>query len=444
MKNHHHYSRRSFLKLLGTAAASAPFITSNLFAAPPSRRLRHASFGASGMAWADLTQIANCKNVEIVAVCDVDLNRMVEAKKKFPDARFYQDWRELLDKEDKNIDSVNVSTPDHMHAPIGVSAMQLGKHVYGQKPLAHEIYEVRRMTKMAHKKKLVTQMGIQIHSDVYHRLAVRLVQDGVIGKVKEVHSWCDRNWGDLSARPDRTDAVPDGFDWNLWLGVCAERPFIGGEYYHPGNWRKRLDFGTGSLGDMGCHIFDPVFESIGLTEPISVRSEGPPPNQWNWALNDKVIYTFAGTMRTAAKTLPVTWYDGASKPPAEVIALIEGEAFPGNGSIFIGTEGVMLLPHVSRPELFPKAKFTDFKLPHVNGLKHWEQFVEACRGDDKTTADFAYAGPLTETILLGGIASRFPQTTLEWNAAKMKFSLADANRFIQRDYRKGWAVEGYV
>lgn len=442
MKRHSYYSRREFVKTLGAAALVAPFITSNLIAEPPSMRVRHASFGAAGMAWADLTQIANCKNVEIVAVCDVDLTHMGEAKKRFPDARYYQDWRELLDKEHKNIDSVNVSTPDHMHAPIGVSAMQLGKHVYGQKPLAHEMHEVRRMTEIARKKKVVTQMGIQIHSDAYYRLAVRLVQDGAIGKIKEVHSWCNKSWGDMADRPDRSDPVPEGFDWNLWLGVCAERPFLGGEYYHPANWRKRLDFGTGTLGDMGCHIFDPVFESIGLVSPVSVRSEGPPPNEWNWALNGKVNYTFPGNGRTATDTLPVSWYDGTSQPPAEVIAMIEGEDFPGAGSIFVGTEGVMLLPHIGMPELFPKAKFKDFKFPHITGLKHWEQFVEACRGNDKTTANFDYAGPLTETILLGDIAARFPQTKLGWNAKKMKFNLADADRFIRREYRKGWSVKG--
>jgi hypothetical protein len=442
VKNNSRYSRRSFLKTLGVAAAASPFITSNLFAAPPSRRLRHASFGAGGMAWADLTQIANAPNVEIVAVCDVDLSHQVEAKKKFPNARFYQDWRELLDKEEKNIDSVNVSTPDHMHAPIGVSAMQLGKNVYGQKPLAHEIYEVRRMTEIAHQKKVVTQMGIQIHSDVYYRLAVRLVQDGVIGKITEVHSWCNKSWGDLSARPEKSDAVPENFDWNLWLGVCAERPFIGGEYYHPANWRKRLDFGTGTLGDMGCHIFDPVFEAIGLTAPQTVRSEGLVPNEWNWSLNGLVHYTFPGTPRTAAKTLPVTWYDGTSKPPAEIIAQTAGEDFPDAGSIFVGTEGVMLLPHFSLPTLFPKAKFQDFKFPHVAGFKHWEQFVEASRGNGKTLADFAYAGPLTETILLGNIAARFPHTTLEWNAKKMKFSERAANQFVRREYRRGWPVKG--
>ena len=436
-------SRRSFLKTLGAAAMAAPFVTSHLRAEPPGRRLRHASFGAGGMAWGDLTQIGNCPEVEIVAICDVDLARTKAARERFPDARIYQDWRQLLDKEAANIDSVNISTPDHMHAPIAVSAMQLGKHVYGQKPLAHDIYEVHRMMEIARRKKVVTQMGIQVHSSVYYRMAVRLVQDGVVGKIKEVHSWCPKSWGDPDARPDRTDPVPADFDWNLWLGVCAERPFIGDHYYHPGNWRKRLDFGTGTLGDMGCHIFDPVFESTGLRAAVSVRSEGPAPNQWNWALNGKVRNTFAGTERTAGATLPLTWYDGTSKPPVEIIALIEGAELPAMGSILVGTEGVLLVPHEdSMPALFPAAKFKDFKLPRLKGCNHWAQFIDACRGEGQTTADFDYAGPLTEAILLGNIAARFPQTTLEWNARRMKFNLHAANRFVQRDYRRGWSVKG--
>ena len=436
-------SRRACLKTAAAAALAAPFLSPRLLAQPASRTLRHASFGAAGMAWSDLTEIANCPNVEIVAICDVDLDCTVEARKRFPNARIYQDWRQLLDREAKNIDSVNVSTPDHMHAPIGVSAMQLGKHVYGQKPLAHEIHEVRRMTEIAHQHKLVTQMGIQIHSSVYYRMAVRLVQDGVIGRIKEVHSWCPKSWGDPDARPEKSDPVPANFDWNLWLGVVAERPFIGGEYYHPANWRKRLDFGTGTLGDMGCHIFDPVFESIGLTSAVSVRSEGPAPNQWNWPLNGKVHYQFAGTSRTADKTLPVTWYDGSSSPPAEVIALLEGGDVPNTGSILIGTEGVLVVPHMdSRPALYPTAKFKEFKLPQVKGTNHWHQFVEACRGEGQTTASFDYAGPLTEAILLGDIASRFPQTTLAWNSRRLKFDLHDANRHIKRTYRDGWAVKG--
>jgi len=394
------------------------------------------------MAWQDLTQIAACPGVEIVAVCDLDLDRMVEARKQFPQARFYQDWRELLEREDKNIDSVNVSTPDHMHAPIGISAMQLGKHVYGQKPLAHDLYEVRRMTEMAQSKKVVTQMGIQVHSNAHYRSAARIVHDGVIGKVKEVHSWCPKSWGDLSAKPDQTDPVPANFDWNLWLGVCADRPFIGDGYYHPGNWRKRLDFGTGTFGDMGCHLFDPVFMALELKAPASIRSVGPAPNQWNWALNSEMHYIFPGTKFTAEKTLALTWYDGTAKPPAEVAALLEGKRLPETGSVFIGTDGVMVLPHYGRPQLYPQTKFKGFVIPDAGEASHWGQFVNACLGKDKTTASFAYAGPLTEAVLLGSVATRFPGQTLKWNARKLKFDLAEANHFVRRDYRKGWPVKG--
>jgi predicted dehydrogenase len=442
MKNAPGYSRRSFLRTLGTAAAAAPFVTTGLLARSPNNTLRHASFGCSGMALGDLTVIGKWKGVEMVALCDVDLSRTADARKLFPNAKFYQDWRELLDKEGKNIDSVNVSTPDHMHAPIAMTAMHLGKHVYGQKPLAHNIYEVRRMTETARKAKLVTQMGIQIQSAGPYRTAVRIVQDGVIGKIREVHTWCPKSWGDSAPLPDKRDAVPADFDWNLWLGVCADRPFIDDKYYHPANWRKRLDFGTGTLGDMGCHLFDPIFSALNLAAPISVRSEGPAPNQWNWALDGKVIYRFAGTKYTAAEVLPVTWYDGASKPPAEVTALLEGAERPDTGSIFIGTEGVMLLPHVMAPTLYPQAKFKDYENPDAGETNHWGQFVKACQGQGKTTADFAYSGPLTEAILVGGIASHFPKTTLEWNAKKMRFDHAEANRFVRREYRKGWAVKG--
>lgn len=435
-------SRRSFLKTIGVAAVGAPFISRSLLAQSPNSVLRHASFGAGGMAWADLTQIAKCPGVEIVAICDVDLNRTADARAQFPKAKIYQDWRELLDKEAKNIDSVNVSTPDHMHAPIGMTAMQLGKHLYGQKPLAHDLYEVRRMTEMAQKQKIVTQMGIQVHSAAHYRRVVPMIQSGVVGKVKEVHTWSNKTWGDTSVRPDETDPVPSGFNWDLWLGVCANRPFIGHEYYHPENWRKRLDFGTGTFGDMGCHIFDPVFSALKLTAPISIRSEGAAPNQWNWAIDSKIHYVFPGTDFTAEKTLPVTWYDGAQKPPAEIAEQSGIKRLPEQGSVFIGSNGVMVLPHYGRPQLYPAEKFHDYVQPDAGEANHWEQFVNACLGKDKTSAPFAYAGPLTESVLLGSVASHFPQTTLKWNAAKLKFDLAEANHLVRRKYRQGWSVKG--
>ena len=435
------FNRRSFLKTLGTAALATPFLTRGLMARSPNEVLRHASFGASGQAWADLLEFAKFKEFELVAVADVDVNRTLELRKRFPHTRVYQDWRELLDKEAKRIDSVNVSTPDHMHAIMGMSAMQLGKHLYGQKPLAHDLYEVRRLTEYASQNKLVTQMGIQIHATSHYRMAKLLVQAGTIGRVKEVHSWCPKSWGDPNPRPEQRDPVPPGFDWDSWLGVCAKRPFIGNAYYHPANWRKRLDFGTGTFGDMGCHIFDPVFDALDLHAPLSVRSEGVAPNRWNWAMDSHIVYMFPGTSFTTGD-IKVTWYDGDQKLPAEVMALLEGDERPNTGSIFVGTQGTLVLPHWARPLLYPDKKYNNFKYPEVHSGDHWGQFIDACRGHANTDANFSYAGPLTEAVLLGGVASRFPQTTLNWNSAELQFDLPAANMFIRRDYRPGWSVKG--
>ncbi|HYG24735.1 MAG TPA: Gfo/Idh/MocA family oxidoreductase [Verrucomicrobiae bacterium] len=435
-------SRRTFLKTVGTALCAAPFVTSGLLARSPNSVLRHASFGGGGMAFGDLTVIGNWKGVELAAICDVDSHRAAEARERFPNARFYRDWRELLEKEGGQLDSVNVSTPDHMHAAIAVTAMRMGKHVYCQKPLAHDLYEVRRMTEIAAEQKVVTQMGIQIHSAAPYRTGVRILRDRVIGKVREIHSWCPKSWGDTAPLPRRSDPIPPGLDWDLWLGVCHHRPYIGSEYYHPFNWRKRLDFGTGTLGDMGCHLFDPLFTALELKAPIAIRSEGAGPNKWNWPLNGKVIFQFDGTSYTAADVLPVTWYDGEAKLPAGVVALLEGHEVPETGSVIIGTEGVLLLPHFSRPSLFPQARFKEYELPELGDLNHWGEFVKACMGEGKTSTDFSYSGPLTETILAGCVASRFPQTDLKWNSEKLRFNLRDANKLVRRRYRRGWRVEG--
>ena len=439
--NHRRQSRRSFLKSVSTVALASPFIASCTTTRPRPNTLRHASFGADGMAWNDLTAIASHPAVRIVAVCDVDLSRTGKVRERFPNARIYQDWRELLQNESKNLDSVNVSTPDHMHAPIAMSAMQQGKHVYVEKPLAHDLHEVRRMTELARSRKIVTQMGIQVHSMTKYRMAVDLIQRGTIGKVREVHCCCEKSWGDSNPKPNRRDPIPVGLDWELWLGVCQDRPFIGDEYYHPVNWRKRLDFGTGTLGDMGCHILDPVHEALQLGAPISIQSEGPPPNSWNWPVASRVHYTFPGTHYTAEEGLRVTWYDGTIKLPTEVTSLLDEDEMPGTGSLWVGTEGVMLLPHISWPQFYPQTKFQDLEFPEIEGTDHWTQFVEACLGNGQTSAPFVYSGPLTETILLGGIASRFPNTTLGWDSEQMKFDVLEADAFLERRYRKGWQIK---
>ena len=284
-------------------------------------------------------------------------------------------------------------------------------------------------------------MGIQIHSHPVHKSVVATVHDGAIGKVKEAYSWSGKQWGDNKPRPDRTDPVPAGLDWNLWLGVASTRPFLSG-YYHPGEWRKRLDFGTGTFGDMGCHILDPVFASMAVTKPVSVRSSGDAPNLDSWGLNCEVKYTFQPTkFTTEAPTL--TWYNGAKRPPAEIIALIGKHELSDQGSIYIGTEGVLYSPYIADPILLPVEKFKDYKRPEPEGDNHYLQFVEACRGNGETSASFAYSGPLTESVLLGCLATRFPDTTLEWDADQLNVTnVREANRFVRRKYREGWAVEG--
>jgi len=478
MKNFEEIDRRKFLRTLAAAGIAAPMLARNLTAetaetAGTGRKLRHASFGASGMAWNDIQMICSAGLVELVAIAEVDLSKAKEAKEAFPAARIYQDWRELLDKEADNIDSVNVSTPDHMHGPIAMAAMLLGKHVYCQKPLAHDLYEVRKLTEYARENNLTTQMGIQIHSQQPYLQAVSLVQSGAIGLIKEVHLWSNKKWGAEGAPPMGADEVPKALDWNNWLGVGADRPYSGNDYYHPGQWRRRLDFGTGTFGDMGCHIFDPVFAALALTAPISVRSEGPAPDAWNWAINAKIEYVFPGTDHTADDTIKFNWYDGDNLPPEEILALVKeaqvpdfvpsedqpkpskkmmvklrrqrklGLDLPEQGSIFIGTEGVMLLPHYSEPILFPFDKFADFEVPKIKSGNHWLEWVEACLGKGTTSTPFDYSGPLTETVLLGCVAVRFPQTTLEWDAKALRFTnVAQANAHVRKAYRDGWEVVG--
>ena len=436
-------SRRNHIKQISSVIL-APYIASTSWAkSPPSGRVRHASFGGSGMAGTDLGQIKTHPNVDLVAVAEIDPNRRRQAQARLRDAKIYSDWREMLEKEGKELNSVNVSTPDHMHASMAMSAMQLGIHVYGQKPLAHDVFEVRRLTEYAKENKLVTQMGIQIHSAKEYRTAVKLVHDGVIGKIIEAHSFSSKRWGDENPKPNKKDPVPVGLDWDAWIGPAPYTDYIS-KYYHPGQWRKRLDYGTGTFGDMGCHIYDPTFKALGLTYPISLRSEGPKPNKDNWGFDAVIHYTFPGNQYSKNKTLPVTWYDGTAQPPARIINLLEGQKRPSQGSIVVGTKGVMLIPHVGMPKLFPEKKFKDHKMEIVEKVHHWHSFIDAVREvGPRPSANFDYSGPLTETVLLGGIASRFPKQELIWDAPSLSFkNSTTATELVKKTYRKGWEIKG--
>lgn len=435
-------TRRSFLRQTAGAAVAAPFFVRNLLSKPPSDTLRVAAFGGDGMAYYTLDGIGRHKKVTIACVSEVDTARTEKVKQKYPNAKLYQDWREMLRKEKGNLDAACVGTPDHMHAPMAMSAMRMGLPVYCQKPLAHNIFEVRKLTEYARQKNLVTQMGIQIHSAKEYKTAVNLVQAGAIGKVKEVHSWSEKKWGDMDPLPDRTDTPPATLNWDEWIGIAAPRPYIDGAY-HPSNWRKRVDFGTATFGDMGCHILDPVFESLALTAPESVRSEGPAPNAQSWALNSIIHYVFPATRYTEGKTLPVSWYDGDERPPKDILALLGSVRVPGQGSIFIGTKGVMVLPHIGMPVLLPEKDFAGYQMPNEEPANHYFQWVDAVMGNGKASAPFDYSGPLTESVLLGPLATHFPKATLLWNSKKMKFRNApQANAFVRRKYRRGWGVKG--
>jgi predicted dehydrogenase len=435
-------TRRTFIRKASLTASTLPLFNIARAGVSANSILSHASFGASGMAFADLKTLSGNPHVNLTAVAEVDESKLKHLKKAFPDVRVYKDWRILLDKEHKQLDSVNVSTPDHMHAPIGITAMRMGLHVYGQKPLAQTLYETRRMSEIAKETGVVTQMGTQLTSSTYERLAARIVQDGVIGKIKEVYIFSHKTWGDPKPRPDRKDPVPVDFDWDLWLGVAEDRPFIDG-YYHPEIWRSRLDFGTGTLGDMGCHIYSPMFQALGLRAPISVKSTGSVPNEHSWAIDEAFEYVFRGSDLTEEDTIKVSWTDGSLRPPRKFLEIF-GDRMPEQGSIFVGTDGILLQPHGELPIPYPREKFADYRYPKFEARRHYEDFINAIRGEKvKPLADFVdYGGPLTETVLIGALASRFPQETLSWDVKSLRFTNSNkANEFIKKTYRKGWEIE---
>lgn len=404
-------------------------------------KLRVASIGVGGKGWSDLTGTAASPHVQVVALCDIDESKehMGTAAEKFPDAKRYTDWRRLLDAA-RDFDAVIVSTPDHMHAPISLAAMQLKKHVQCQKPLTHTVFEARQLQKAAKKYGVVTQMGNQIQSHSAYRTAVAAVHKGTIGKVREVHSWQGGKprWRLVDDRPAGSDPVPESVHWDEWLGVAPERPFVR-DIYHAFAWRNWQDFSNGQLGDFGCHILDPVFMALKLTAPTSIRAEAPPMNGECWPKSEQVVYEFPGTEMTTG-ALKVTWYDGEGLHPArETLGLPESAKIPGAGSVLIGEKGTMVIPHVAMPRLYPEEKFTADDMPIVPARDHYVSWADACRGEDHTTSHFDYAGPLTETVLLGTIAARLSGTQLKWDAAAMKLTgAAAAQAMLTKPYRKGW------
>jgi len=431
-------SRREFLQSVAATAAVAPFISVPSRTAAPV--LRHASIGANGQAFSDLQAFAKHPAFDLVAVADVDLARFERVQQRFPKVRVYQDWRELLAKEHANIDSVNVSTPDHMHCVIAIEAMKRGKPVYVQKPLCNTLSETRLLTDYARRKRLTTQMGIQVSSTRVQRYGEALVRSGIVGKIREVHTFSNKSWGDDKPLPDATDYVPAPFDWDGWLGVSEARPFKK-TVYHPGEWRRRIGFGTGTLGDMGCHIYSPPFRALNLTYPVAVTGAGPAPTAESWATRARVKVTYAGTEFTADKTVDIWWYDGGELPP-DALREPLGARFPAQGSIVVGTDGMIVLPHGSAdPFVLPESKMASLPNIDITDRDHYAEFIDVVLGGgkEKCSANFDYAGPLTESVLIGNIAARFPGETLAFDAKALKFpAKPQANEYLTRAYRDGW------
>ena len=437
--------RRNFVK--STAAlASTSLIPASVWALAKDGKLRTAHIGVGNMGGADLKAISSHAMVEVTALCDVDANNLKAASKLHPGAKLFSDYRKMLEEISNDIDAVIVSTPDHTHAPASMMAMNMGKPVYCQKPLTHYVSEARAMQTLAKEKNLVTQMGIQVHSFYDYKLATLLIQSGIIGKVSMVRAWSPKNWGYDGEAPEGSDPVPETLDWNLWLGTSVERPYKE-EVYHPGKWRQLMDYGCGTLGDMGVHIFDTPYNALKLDVPKTIKNNCRNPTGFGYPENNLVTYEFPATEYTT-ENFKWIWYDGPCAPDNHDDLILPGnEQLHDQGAMFIGEKGRLYLPHFQKlPQLIVDGKYKEIDVAKF-GLggpvrdydsesnKHYHQFVDACLGKDEVSAPFSYASRLTETILLGVIAGRFPNQTLHWDNEKAKFKEEEANKYLDGSYR---------
>ncbi len=438
-------NRRHFLSTAtaSVAALGFPAITS---AKSPNSQLNIAAIGVGGRGGANLGAVANSETV--VALCDVNGNNLSAAAKRHPDAKTYRDFRELYADTNLDFDAVVVSTTEHTHAFATLPALQRKKHVYCEKPLTRDVHEARIITRAAEEAGVATQMGTQIHAGANYRRVVELVRGGAIGDVTDVHVWVDRAWGwkppgvtggditDVTERPTEEHPVPDGLDWDLWIGPAPYRPF--NNVYFPGpKWYRWWDFGNGTMSDLGSHWNDLPFWALDLDAPATVEAGGPPPHPEIAPASMWARYTYPARGRRAP--LSLTWYQGREKP-----AIWTEKKIPqwGSGCLFIGTGG-MLLSDYGKHVLLPEAEFAGFERPAPSippSLGHHEEWLHACKTGDPTTCHFGYAGPLTEANHLGNVAYR-AGSKFTWDAAKMATpGNADAAKFLGREYREGWEL----
>jgi len=434
-------TRRSFLRNIAWTGSGLVILLNSrsIYSTQANEKLNIAGIGVGGRGADDINGVAS---ENIVALCDVDEKHAAQTFERYPQAKQYKDFRRMLDEMHQKIDAVVIGTPDHTHAPAGVMAMKLGKHCYCEKPLTHSVYEARVMAEVAREKKLVTQMGTQIHAESNYRRVVELVQTGAIGTVREVHVWLGANFSgppkpiDFSQpdAPSDRPAVPQTLDWDLWLGPASYRPYH--TAYAPFGWRYWWNFANGQLGDFFCHYCDLAFWALKLRHPITIEAEGPvhPESAARW--------TIARQEYPARGDLPpvtLTWYHGGGYP-----AFVKEGKVPqwANAVLFIGSEG-MLIADYGQHKLLPEEKYADFKRPAPfipDSIGHHREWVEACKTGGQTTCNFDYSGALTEAALLCNVALRTGKK-LTWDAKNLKaIGCPEADAFLRREYRKGWTL----
>ena len=433
-------NRREFLRqgvVVGGAVAAGCYVNPARAAesVSPNEKLNIASVGAMNRAGAN---ISGTSGENIVALCDVDENLLGKAAARYTGARKYRDFRVMLEKEAGKIDAVLVGTPDHCHAPAAAMALKLGKHVYCEKPLTHTVFEARTLARLAKENNLVTQMGTQIHAGENYRRVVELVQTGAIGKVREVHVWVNVSYG--GARFTTGKPAPKHLDWDLWLGPAPQRPYSEG--VHPGRWRRFWDYGTGGLGDFGCHYMDLVHWALKLRHPTTVSAQGPPVDPVGtppWMIVD-----YEHPARGDLPPVKLTWYDGGRRPElASQLKDKNGKPLDWKSAqLFVGEKG-MLLSNYGQHVLLPVEKFADFKRPEPfvpRSIGHHKEWIHAIKNRGTTTCNFDYSGALTEAVLLGMVSYRSGKK-IEWDAENLKVTNSpEAQQFVHKEYRKGWIL----
>lgn len=450
-------TRRQFVSAAASTAFAITLVPRHVLGGPgyiaPSEQLQIAGIGAGGMGGGDIATFTKL-GANFVALCDVDDDRAAGTFGAHPKARRYKDFREMIDKEAAHIDAVTVGTPDHTHAVASMAAIKAGKHVYCQKPLTHTLFECRELTKAAKAAGVVTSMGNQGHATEGARLTNEWIQAGVIGDVREVHVWSDRagkHWKQGIGRPADTPSIPATLDWNLWLGPMPERPYH--PAYAPFGWRGWWDFGTGALGDMGCHIIDHPVWALNLGAPVSVEAtvthdgtlnEKSELNMESFPKAAMVTFQFPERKGGQLPAVAMTWYDGGLMPPTPV-EMSGNQRLPDNGVLYIGSRGKMYhSSHGGMPQLLPgdlleTAKQVSPSMKRSPG--HYEEWYQACKSGQQPAASFEYSGPMTETVLLGVLAQRAPGHRLLWDAIQLRVTNhPELSQYIHAEYRKGWSL----